>query len=102
MNATHTNPGASASDAITHSAALAYCAIETIARGILAAYVLARSIHRAIAATRTAPAPLAPLAAPHVQPLFETLAPLSNAQLRAVFNHARKSSNIALCALAVV
>lgn len=100
MTTTHTKPGAS--DAITHSIALAYCAIEAIARGVLAAYVLARSIRRAFAATRTTPAPLAPLAPPYVHPLFETLAPLSNAQLRAVFNHARKSSNIALCALAVV
>lgn len=101
MTTIHTNPGASASDAITHSAALAYCAIETIARGVLAAYVLARSIHRAIAASAAPRRQCRPIA-PHVQPLFEALAPLSNAQLRAVFNHARKSSNIALCALAVL
>lgn len=85
-------------DTVTTALALTLCALEIVARGAVAAYVLARSVRRAIAtsaAVRRQPAP-------YVAPLFDLLAPLSCAQLRTALGAKRHESAVRLAALAVL
>lgn len=89
--------GAAGADAITAAIALTLCVAEIVARAAVAAYVLGRSVRRAIAAPRRQHRPIAP----HVQPLFELLAPLSCAELRRALGAHRKESAIRTAALCV-
>lgn len=93
--------GADCADPITAALALMLCALEIVARAAVAAYVLGRSLRRAIAATAAAPRRQCRPIAPHVQPLFELLTPLSTAQLRRAIGAHRKESAIRTAALCV-
>lgn len=93
--------GAAGADAITAAVALTLCVAEIVARAAVAAFVLGRSIRRAIASTSAAPRRQCRPIAPHVQPLFELLTPLSNAQLRRALGAHRKESAIRTAALCV-
>lgn len=92
--------GAAGADVITAAVALTLCVAEIVARAAVAAYVLGRSLRRAIAASAAPRRQYRPIA-PHVQPLYELLTPLSTAQLRRAIGARRKESAIRTAALCV-